>query len=171
MTVDREQFDERHFAEDMGLLFEVFGSTRMAGRILGMLMVAEEPYLSAAELADRLQASSGSVSTATRSLLRLGVIDRVRVAGERRDFFAVRAGGAARLAQQRLGVFTAAEELARQGLDHFGHRARARTRLEEMYEVYHWYRTELPRLTERWNHEQAARARDAQQRGTEHPEE
>lgn len=49
----------------------------MVGRALGWLLVCEPPEQSAAELAETLQASKGSISTATRVLLRLGFIERV----------------------------------------------------------------------------------------------
>jgi DNA-binding MarR family transcriptional regulator len=156
---EQEYFDELHFAEDMGLLFEVFGASRMTGRVWGALMATGEPQLSAADLAERLHASSGSISTATRTLLRLGMIDRTRVAGERRDYFSVRPGAINRLARQRFAVMNAAVELAQQGLEHFGDRPGARDRLQEMRDVYAWYVQELPALFDRWDREHAWRYR------------
>ena len=83
---------ELQFAEEMGQFFEGGGLTRMAGRVWAMLLVMNEPYLSAADLRDALGASAGSISGATRSLLQLGLIERVNVRGERRDYFAPRRG-------------------------------------------------------------------------------
>jgi DNA-binding transcriptional regulator GbsR (MarR family) len=156
---EQEYFDELHFAEDMGLLFEVFGVSRMTGRVWGALMATDEPQLSAADLAERLHASSGSISAATRTLLRLGLIDRTRVAGERRDYFLVRPGAINRLARQRFAVLNAAVELADQGLEHFADRPRARERLQEMRDVYAWYAAQLTVLFDRWDREHAPRYR------------
>jgi DNA-binding transcriptional regulator GbsR (MarR family) len=59
----------------------------MAGRVLGALLLADPPGLSSSELANALGASSGSISTATRELIRPGIAERVRVPGKRQDYF------------------------------------------------------------------------------------
>jgi DNA-binding transcriptional regulator GbsR (MarR family) len=63
------------FIEELGMQFELEAAApRMLGRVLGWLLVCDPPEQSAAELAERLQASKGSISTATRLLLRMGMI-------------------------------------------------------------------------------------------------
>lgn len=74
------------FVERMGLIAEGDGLSRIAGRIMG-LMVIEGGPLSFAELAQRLEVSRGSVSTNTRFLERLGIIERVARRGDRQDYF------------------------------------------------------------------------------------
>jgi DNA-binding transcriptional regulator GbsR (MarR family) len=59
----------------------------MAGRVLGALLLAEPPGMSSSQLAEFLGVSAGSVSTATRELIRPGVAVRVRQPGERQDYF------------------------------------------------------------------------------------
>src|SRR5580693_10368182 len=79
------------FIESLGMQLELeAGAPRMVGRVLGWLLVCDPPEQSAAELAERLQASKGSISTATRLLLRMGMIERVRLRGERFDRFIAR---------------------------------------------------------------------------------
>ena len=73
------------YAEDFGLLFEGFGLPRMVGRVLGVLLISDPPELSAEELAEALQASRGSISSATRSLIGMGLVQRRTKRGERRD--------------------------------------------------------------------------------------
>src|SRR5919201_6734758 len=76
------------FIEQVGVQFELeAGTPRMVGRVFGWLLVCDPPEQSAAELAEQLQASKGSISTATRVLLRIGMIERLRVRGERFDRF------------------------------------------------------------------------------------
>src|SRR5664280_2152746 len=76
------------FVEELGVLLELeAGTPRMVGRTLGWLLVCDPPEQSAAELAQMLQASKGSISTATRLLLRMGFIERARFRGERFDRF------------------------------------------------------------------------------------
>ncbi len=76
------------FVEQLGLIGEADGLPRIAGRILGLLVIYGGP-LSFAEIAQRLQVSRGSVSTNTRLLEHFGVIERVARPGERQDYFSL----------------------------------------------------------------------------------
>ena len=144
---------EWRFADEMGQLFEVMGGSRMAGRVLAVLIVAEEDVVTAADLAERLQASAGSISTATRVLTQIGLIDRVRLPGDRKDYFRTRAGGMDSLMHQRMAVIDSAVRLAERGLEEFGNRDLARARLEDMRDFYAWWGRELPALHARWERE------------------
>ncbi|AWL11589.1 Putative HTH-type transcriptional regulator [Saliniradius amylolyticus] len=75
-----------HFIERMGLLVEAEGMPRIAGRIFAFLILAEGPH-SFAELAEELHISKGSVSTNTRLLENLGLIERLTQPGQRQDYF------------------------------------------------------------------------------------
>ena len=76
------------FIERMAQLLESDGFARTAGRIFGLLLLTPGP-LSQEELAERLQVSRGSVSQETRSLEKIGVIERVTRPGDRRAFYEV----------------------------------------------------------------------------------
>ena len=76
----------QQFVERMGLLCEREGMPRGAGRMFGLLLVADRAY-SLDELAEKLQASKASVSTNARMLESLGLIERVSSLGDRRDFY------------------------------------------------------------------------------------
>jgi len=84
--------DPSAFVERAGLTFEAEGLPRMAGRILGHLMICGPPEQSIADLMDALKASNGSISTMTRYLENQGYIQRISVPGARRDYFALRSG-------------------------------------------------------------------------------
>jgi len=77
---------ETDFVENMGLVLQGDGMPRIAGRLMGLFVLHGGPF-SFAELAERLEVSRGSVSTNTRLLEDLGVIERVAMRGERQDFF------------------------------------------------------------------------------------
>jgi len=141
---------ERTLGQEMALLFGSGGSPPMAGRVWAGLLVAAEPYLSAAELAEKLEVSAGSISMATRFLIRLGLIERIRLPGERRDHFAARPGAIADLVRWRLERLSATEDVAARALTEFGDRPLARERLTEIHDVYAWYARELPALHERF---------------------
>lgn len=74
------------FIERMGLHAQADGMPRIAGRIMG-LMVLDGGPLAFGQLADRLQVSRGSISTNVRLLEGMGVIERVAKPGDRGDYF------------------------------------------------------------------------------------
>ena len=63
---------------------------RMTGRVLGWLLVCDPVEQTAAELAEALDASKGSISGATGMLVRARLVDRLHIRGERADRFRVR---------------------------------------------------------------------------------
>ncbi|MCB5161689.1 GbsR/MarR family transcriptional regulator [Marinomonas algarum] len=74
------------FIEQMGMITQSEGLPRIAGKIIGLLLIESGPF-SFSDIAARLQISRGSVSTNTRLLENLSVIERVSKLGERGDFF------------------------------------------------------------------------------------
>ncbi len=74
------------FIEKFCMVAEQDGFPRIAGRIMGFLLLNEGPY-TLDELADSLQISKTSASTNTRLLEQHGLIERVVKAGDRRDFY------------------------------------------------------------------------------------
>lgn len=75
-----------NFIEQMGMIAQSDGLPRIAGKVLGLLMIESGPF-SFSDIAQRLQVSRGSVSTNTRLLENLSIIERVSKMGERGDFF------------------------------------------------------------------------------------
>ncbi len=70
----------------MGRLIEFWGFKRNMGRIWTVLFLSDDP-LTAKDLQERLQLSSGAVSMTVGELARWGVVKKVWVQGDRRDFF------------------------------------------------------------------------------------
>ena len=71
----------------IGRLIEFWGFKRNMGRVWAVLYLSPEP-LSAKELQSALKLSAGAVSMTLAELARWGVVKKVWVPGERRDFFA-----------------------------------------------------------------------------------
>lgn len=141
---------ELHFAEDWGMVFELLALPRMAGRVWAALAVSQEPHLSADELEERLEASAGSVNVALQFLVRQGVLERVRVPGQRRYYFGLRAGGMEILVGRRLAVMGEVKDLAARGVRQFAERPVVRARFQELYEFYAWVEAEMTALIERF---------------------
>src|ERR1700716_1606374 len=67
-----------------------YGLPQMTGRVLGWLLVCDPVEQTAAQLAEALDASKGSISGATGILVRARLVDRLHVRGERADRFRIR---------------------------------------------------------------------------------
>ena len=70
----------------VGRLMGFWGFKRNMGRVWAVLYLSPHP-LTAADLRDLLQISSGAVSMTLAELTRWGVVKKVWVQGERKDFF------------------------------------------------------------------------------------
>lgn len=79
---------EERFIEAMGLAHEEDRLPRIAGRLVGLLILSPDP-VRFDRLAERLRVSRASISTNTRLLENMGVIQRVTRPGDRRDYFRI----------------------------------------------------------------------------------
>lgn len=152
LALERPSADDFRFPDELGLLWEASSaSPRMAGRILGALLIAEEPYLSGADLAERLHASSGSISTMTRLLEAQRVIERFVLPGSRRDYFRVieqpwrvSLHHAAAISERYVALLDRAlDEVVVEGHPR-------RQRLADLRDFYDFLSDELPRLVQRF---------------------
>lgn len=141
----------RRFAEDVALHFEQAGLSRTVGRIFGWLLISDPPHQTMDDLVDGLKVSKSSVSVATRSLIESGLVQRLSLPGERRDYYCVVEGVWSTLMHQRLSQLAALRELAEQGLEMLADQpAERRNRLREMRDFNAFFEEELPDLLDRW---------------------
>ncbi|NNC93118.1 MAG: MarR family transcriptional regulator [Acidimicrobiia bacterium] len=150
---------ELTFVEEMGALFERLGYSRMTGRVWGYLLIVDAEQVSAVDLSEALDASPSAISTATRALISMGLVDRIRLAGERRDHFTIHHGAILSLVGRRVDALNAARDMAARALDRFGDREIARPHLQELYDVYSWFADEYPVLVDRFINERSSQAR------------
>ncbi|MGB3306109.1 MAG: MarR family transcriptional regulator [Thermomicrobiales bacterium] len=159
--------ERAQFIEEFGLVFEGLGSGRMLGRVLALLMISDPPTLSAEEIAVALKASRGSVSQGTRALIQMGMIRRISVPGERRDYFqirpyawteAIRREGAT--IDRMLAVFQHGLCLTE------GHSPEARLALEESVAFMQFWKRRMGALFQEWDEE---RERIFGERSNRHP--
>lgn len=127
-----------------------WGMPQMSGRVLGWLLVCEPAEQTAAQLAEALEASKGSISGATGMLVRWRLVDRLRVRGERADRFRIRPEvWDEQLRDQR--PLDEAREMLAQGLEALASEPAARrARLEELDAFYAWWQSRIPTLWEEW---------------------
>lgn len=145
------------FIEQSGLLFEEAGHPRMAGRIFGLLIIADRSPLSSAEITRELQASKASVSTMTRSLLQAGIIERIARPGDRKDYFRVRLDSFDMMLERQMSVTAGFLKLLERGrsLASPGNRP-GRECIDRLFEFYQWLTAEMPLMMDRWNRRKKA---------------
>lgn len=154
MGDEQTMMAEQMFVEQAGVVMEHLGMPRMAGRVLGWLLICDPPQQSPGELAAALQASKASISTTIRYLVQVGIIERVVFPGKRRDYFRMREEAWSRSTEERFDLVTATRELAEQGLAlRVDADAAATERLREMRDFYAFTERELPAVIERWRQE------------------
>jgi DNA-binding transcriptional regulator GbsR (MarR family) len=149
--------EQQELIEEFGLVFETHGMPRMAGRILGRLLMCSPPHQSMTHLAGALQASKASISTTTAMLAQMGFVERLALPGDRQDYFRVRPTSTvmhvrdmtrrlqAQLALVERGM-AVADDQSPEGL----------ARLMQARDFFRFMATELPALLERWEQTRAA---------------
>ena len=139
------------FIDEMGIMLEGFGLPSMAGRILAALLVASPPEQSAAQLAERLHASRGSISTMTRMLETPGLIQRVRKPGDRRVYYRMTPDGWFGAMRREAEQMTALRALAERGAEAMADEPPAARRgIEETVDYLRFWERELAALVRRW---------------------
>lgn len=141
-----------HFVEESGVLFEEGGAPRMVGRIFGWLLCCDVEGQTAAQLCEVLQASKGSISTGTRSLIQLGVIEKVTRPGERAAYFRIGAGAWKNLMLRDQVRTRMMSEWAKRGLTLMSEESEAhRARLKELAGFLRFVDEEYPAFLERFD--------------------
>jgi len=141
----------RQFIEDVGLLYGEMGFPRMAGRIFGWLLLCEPPHQSAEQLANAVEASKASISSMTRLLIQMGVVEKIGIPGRRDIYYRIRSGSWSELMRNSLANMTDMRKLADRGLELISHRApESRQRLQEVRDFHAFLEREIPSLLDRY---------------------
>lgn len=146
--------DERdllEWAEEFALVYEL-DLPRIAGKILGYLLVCDPATRTQAELAKVLCASRGSVSTMTRLLERFGWLERVSVRGQRQVCYRVREEAWARHVDVHVQRAHELYEHAVKARELLSARSHVDTRrIDVTVEFADHFRKSLPALLEEWS--------------------
>jgi DNA-binding transcriptional regulator GbsR (MarR family) len=146
---------ELHYVEEVALGYERQGLFRMAGRVLGWLLICDPPEQTFNEIAEVLQASKGSISAAMKFLVPSGLVERISRPGDRRNYYRCRPGAWAELARDQSRLYDDFRKLAQRGLELLADAPAAqRERLQDMHDFYAWLEREMPALWERWREHQ-----------------
>jgi DNA-binding transcriptional regulator GbsR (MarR family) len=152
MTI-HQPIEDIHFIEDIGLYFEQVGLPRMAGRILGALLICDPPSQSITDLGERLHASKGSISIMARLLVERGLIERVASPMPRRDYYRFKPGGWSTYMRQWLGLMSGLHQITERGMQLMTDKPAAlKERLQEAHDLFSNIELEFPAILEKINH-------------------
>ncbi len=87
LSPDPLEAERREFVEAFALTWAATGETTMDGRVLGYLIIMRPEYISSADLAAAIEASTGAVSMSTRRLVEEGFVRRRIIPGDRNHYF------------------------------------------------------------------------------------
>lgn len=136
--------------EKFGLTFEQEGLPRIAGRIIGFLMLQGGPC-TLDDLAEHLQISKTSASTNTRLLEQHGILERTAKAGDRRDYYQLAGDyGEQMFAMAKLRIQRFYQLLTDAVGEHPAGESGSRERLRSMQRFYEFLLTDLDDSVLRW---------------------
>jgi len=139
------------FIERVAEFFARLGHQRIAGRLLGWLLICDPPHQSAAELASVSGASKASISINLRLLTTAGLVERIGVPGERRGFYRLRPGAWTQDLSSKLAQIAELRRVADSGLRLLGDVPEEKSRrLRRMRDYYAFMEHELPAVIDRW---------------------
>jgi DNA-binding transcriptional regulator GbsR (MarR family) len=141
--------DEDEFIEAMARTLGA-GMPPMAGRMWAYLTICDPPEQTAAQIAERLRASRGSVSGMARLLEHVGLVRRGTKPGDRREYFSIPPGGAIGLMDRAASQLRASREVTDAGLALLADRSpEARSRLQGLRDMYAFFEAEWPAILDR----------------------
>ena len=150
--------DEDTFIEAMARVLAT-GMPPMAGRMWAYLAICDPPQRTAAEIAERLHASRGSISSMARLLEQVGLLRRGTKPGDRREYFSVPADAARTLIEKNADQMRSARQVLDAGLELTADRSAAsQERLRSLRDVYAFFEREWPALLDKFHAEANADA-------------
>lgn len=141
------------YIEEAGLAFELFGMTRMAGRIFGYLVVSDQDVVSFEEIREVLKASKGSISGTSKNLIQVGFIEPVSLPGDRKTYFRISRQNMGRILKQRTALFLKFGDLLDKGRSLKKEEDQVSDWLLEVSAFYRWMMKEVECVTDRWEEE------------------
>lgn len=153
------------FVEKFALVLTNAGMPRMPARVFSMLLAAQEGGMTAAALAETLRISPAAVSGAIRYLVQVGMVERGRWPGERRDHYFIGDDTWYSTVANRDQLYRTLCDALDEGVDAVGAETASGRRLTEIRDFFRFLAKEMPPLIERW----LAQKRSAQKRSESRP--
>ncbi|MCC5918622.1 MAG: MarR family transcriptional regulator [Cryomorphaceae bacterium] len=134
-----------------GQMWEKLGVTFIGGKILGYLLVCDQPEVSFQTLVEELKVSKASVSNNLKMLEEVGFIEKVNLPKDRKSFYRPAQVDMANLMRERLQLMSLYTDLMDEGL-------RIKTQkkdgaaqfMRETGDFYRWFAVQLPKFLDNY---------------------
>jgi DNA-binding transcriptional regulator GbsR (MarR family) len=136
------------FVERLAVAMEADGLPRIAGRIFGLLLLSEDA-LSLDTIAESIGASKASASVNTRLLEQRGLIERMSLQGDRRDYYRSVSNLFVRTMEQRLAKWQRFHEIVNDGIENLDVSPVIRARMKSFENEYESVREVLTAALQR----------------------
>lgn len=149
----------RRFVERFASVMADAGMARMPVRVFAALLATDSGKLTAAELAEQLQASPAAISQAVRYLAQLNMLSKDHEPGSRRDHYRVHDDAWYEMSLRREQLIEHWASASREGIEALGPDTPAGMRMAETLAFLEFMQDQVPRLLQEWN-ERKARLRE-----------
>ncbi|MBN1172267.1 MAG: MarR family transcriptional regulator [Micromonosporaceae bacterium] len=147
------------------MICESMGMARMAGRLMGWLLVCDPPKQTTADLVSALGISKGAVSVTGRQLIAAGLAQRVAIPGARGDAYEITPMAFAKSALDP-SPYRMLRELMERGLAAIGDDGSSRfERLRRTRDFYAFAEQQLPNLFDQFVREHDGKKREGEDDG------
>ncbi|MFI6808108.1 GbsR/MarR family transcriptional regulator [Streptomyces luteogriseus] len=140
----------REAAEKLALTLAEGGMQKTTARVMTALLFSQNETMTATDLCEELQISSGAVSGAVKQLIPLGMIERVPAPGSRRDHYRFREHAWATLMSNQNAILAVMGDAAAAGIKAADEDSVAGRRLHEMQDFYTFMQREMADLIDKW---------------------
>ncbi|HEX5401014.1 MAG TPA: MarR family transcriptional regulator [Pseudonocardiaceae bacterium] len=147
----RDEQAVAQFVERFGSILVEAGFPRMAARVFVALISSESSRLTAAQLADQLQASPAAISGAVRFLVQVDLASRQRDPGSRRDYYVVDDDVWYQVIDRRMTSMTRWGDHLAAGIAAVGKDTEPGARLADMVAFFEFLQDEMPGVMRRWH--------------------
>ncbi len=144
--------NKKDFVNEFSLKFEEIGHSRIFGQILGWLLICEPRQQSFNDLMENLEISKASVSNITRILLEIGLIEKVRISGERQMYFKVKTDALSEFMDRQVKYIQEVKEILEKGYQYVLQEEQEDVvRLKRASQLYAFLSEEIPILIDKFN--------------------
>ncbi|WP_338491865.1 MarR family transcriptional regulator [Streptomyces sp. SJL17-4] len=147
----------REAAERLALTLAEGGMQKSTARVMTALLFSQDDTMTASDLCEVLQISSGAVSGAVKQLIPTGMVERVPAPGSRRDHYRFREHAWATLMGSQNVLLATMGDAAAEGIKAAGRESTAGRRLDEMQDFYAFMQREMAALIDTWRDQYDAR--------------
>jgi predicted transcriptional regulator len=142
--------DFRKFIERFTSVLVEAGIPRMPARVFAALLASDRPRLTAAELAELLQASPAAISGGVRYLIGVGMCAREGEPGSSRHYYRMPDNVWDEIMGSQNRVLERWTAVLRDGIDLVGPDTPAGARMADSVEYFEFVSAEMPRVIARW---------------------